>query len=252
MNSVRTKQSPVRCRAQRFTLVELLAAMAVLVVMMFLLFRFIAGAQQAWSVATSSQEVYEKARIALDLITRDLQCAVARANDVPGQHIRFQQVSADQIRFVSNGAIGAAGSDSAPSASLLAEVGYQFDNPNYAFDRASENTKCPVGPDPLGRWDIYQDRNAAAACINNQTHFQEVIDGVLGLQFLCYNDTLNVVSPWIGVVETGLPYAVDVRLRVMDSKSFLRWKLLNTADRSRLESEVALSFSKMIFLGGRQ
>jgi type II secretory pathway component PulJ len=247
MNSVRTKQSPVRCRAQRFTLVELLAAMAVLVVMMFLLFRFIAGAQQAWSVATSSQEVYEKARIALDLITRDLQCAVARANDVPGQHIRFQQVSADQIRFVSNGAIGAAGSDSAPSASLLAEVGYQFDT--YAFDRALENSAGAATG-----WNIYQDRSGVnPSCVNQQGGFYDVIDGVLGLQFLCYNDSLVPVLPWIGTgIETGLPYAVDVRLRVMDSKSFLRWKLLNTADRSRLESEVALSFSKMIFLGGRQ
>jgi type II secretory pathway component PulJ len=227
-------------------LVELLAAMAVLVVMMFLLFQFIAGAQRAWSAATSSQEVYEKARIALDLITRDLQSAVARADDVPGQHIRFQQVATDQIRFVSNGAIGAAGSDSSPSVSLLAEVGYQLDN--NAFERALEDAAGAATG-----WDIYQDRSGAPSCVNQQGGFNEVIDGVLGLQFVCYNEAMGVVSPWIGSgIETGLPYAVDVRLRVMDGKSFNRWKLLTASDQSRLESEVALSFSKMIFLGGRQ
>ena len=252
MNSGPTRESPAPCRVRQFTLVELLAAMAVLVIMMFLLFRFIAGAQQAWSVATSSQEVYEKSRIALDLITRDLQSAVARADDVPGGHIRFQQVGVDQLRFVSNGAVGAAGSDTTPSTSLLAEVGYQFDGTNYAFERALENTNCPVTA-PLGRWDIYQDRNALPACINNQTGFQQVIDGVLGLQFICYNDSMAVVSPWLGTgTETAVPYAVEVRMRIMDGKSLNRWKLLTGPEKSRLESEVALTFSKTIFLGGRQ
>lgn len=246
MNSGRTEQSPVGCRVRRFTLVELLAAMAVLVVMMFLLFRFIAGAQRAWSVATSSQEVYEKSRIAFDLITRDLQSAVARADDVPGQHIRFQQVAADQLRFVSNGVVGATGSDSTPSASLLAEVGYKLNN--YAFARALED-----GAAPAPGWNIYENRSGAESCVNQQGGFQTVIDGVLGLQFICYNDALGVVSPWIGSgIETGVPYAVDVRMRIMDGKSFNRWQLLSAPEKSRLESEVALTFSKMIFLGGRQ
>ncbi len=248
MNSGRTDQSPVPCRTRQFTLVELLAAMAVLVIMMFLLFRFIAGAQQAWSVATSSQEVYEKSRIAMDLITRDLQSAIARANDVPGQHIRFQQVDFDKLRFVSNGAVGAGGSESSPSVSLLAEVGYQFDATNYAFERALENSAgLATG------WDLYEDRSGAPSCINKQGGFNEVIDGVLGVQFICYNEGMGAVTPWLGTaVETAVPYAVDVRLRIMDGKSFNRWKLLTGPDKSRLESEVALTFSKMIFLGGRQ
>lgn len=239
MNSGRTRRSAVPCRARRFTLVELLAAMAVLVVMMFLLFRFIAGTQRAWSVANSSQEVYEKSRIALDLITRDLQSAVARANDVPGQHIRFQQVGADALRFVSDGVIGSEGADS-----QLVEVGYRLSS--NILRRAYENSNC-------ADWHIYQDRSGAESCINNQNGFQEVIEGVLGLQFFCYNDAMGVVSPWLGSgIETGLPYAVDVRLRIMDGKSFNRWQLLTGPDKSRLESEVALTFSKMIFLGGRQ
>jgi type II secretion system protein J len=244
MKSGRRKQAPVLRRVRRFTLVELLAAMAVLVVMMYLLFRFISGAQQAWSLSTSSQEIYEKSRIALDLITRDLQSAVARSNDVPGQHIRFQQVAADQIRFVSDGAVGASGSDSSPSVSLLAEVGYQLDN--HVLERALENA-AGAG------WNIYEDRSGAPSCVNQQGGFQEVIDGVLGLQFLCYNDSMSIVSPWLGAtVETALPFAVEVHLRIIDGKSFNRWKLLSAQDQSRLESEVALSFSKTIFLGGRQ
>jgi len=250
MNPGPTEQSAGPCRQRRFTLVELLAAMAVLVVMMFLLFRFIAGAQRAWSVATSNQEVYEKSRIAFDLITRDLQSAVARADDVPGEDILFQQVAADQIRFVSNGAVGASGSDANPSPSLLAEVGYRFNN--FAFDRALENSSGSATG-----WDIYEDRSGAESCVNQQGGFNGVIDGVLGLQFICYNDAMLPAPQWIGTwngcrIETGVPYAVDVRLRIMDGKSFNRWQLLSGPEQSRLESEVALTFSKTIFLGGRQ
>lgn len=245
-----------RCAGQAwsrrcFTLVELLAAMAVLVVMMFMLFRFIAGAQRAWSAANASQELYEKARVAMDLITRDLQSAVARANDVPGSDIKFQQVTGDALRFVADGVVGARGSNSPGSPSLLAEVGYHYDSaPDIMkFERALENSEPPATG-----WDIYQDRGMASeACVNQQNGFNEVIDGVLGLRFLCYDSTMAPRFPWNGTgLETGLPYAVDVQLRLIDTKSLARWRLLSTADRATFESEVALTFTKMIFLGSRQ
>jgi prepilin-type N-terminal cleavage/methylation domain-containing protein len=242
------------CRQLGFTLVEMLAAIAVFAVLMLMLFNLIAGAQRAWAVSSSTTEIYEKARIALDLITRDLQSAVARAHDYEYSgttyDIRFQQVDYDELRFVSAGAVGYEG-----STSLLCEVGYRHvQGPiSYEFQRARENSNCSVTA-PDGRWDIYQDRSGSEGCVNNQNGFMDVVDGVLGLTFICYDSSMAQRVPWIGAgLETGLPSAVEVQIRLIDSKSLAQWKLLSTAqDKARLESQVALTFSKMVFLGGRQ
>jgi hypothetical protein len=46
---------------------------------------------------------------------------------------------------------------------------------------------------------------------------------------------------------------VDIQMRLIDGKSLVQWKQLTTPqDKARLESQVALTFSKMVFLGGRQ
>lgn len=234
--------------AQRhFTLVELLAAMAVLVLMMFLLFRFIAGAQQAWSVANSSQEVFEKARIAMDLITRDLQSALARSNDVQGYHIRFQQVDESTLRFVGDAVIGSEGSSSRASLSPLCEIGYELQSNE--FNRVALHSCEEAGC----TWDLYRDRSGGTSYFGHAGGFQQVIDGVLGLRFVCYNESMVAVEPWLGTgVDTALPARVDVQLRVMDSKSFSRWQLLPAADKSKFESEVALDFTKTVFLGDRE
>ncbi|NLF19514.1 MAG: hypothetical protein GX595_19980, partial [Lentisphaerae bacterium] len=88
---------------------------------------------------------------------------------------------------------------------------------------------------------------------NHGTKFQEVIDGVLDLTFTSYTTAMAPQSSWLGAaVETALPYAVDVRLTLLDTKTLARWKLLSAADQAKLENEAALTFSKMIFLGGRQ
>lgn len=237
-----------------FTLVELLAAMAILVVMMFLLFRFISGAQQAWSAANASQEIHEKARIALDLITRDLQSAVARSDDVPGFHIRFQQESngswstatpSDEIRFVCDGGVGT-GYAEVP----LIEVGYKLDG--NTLRRAFENSDKTD-------WDPFADRNSADdSSVNNQNGFQEVIGEVLGLEFICYDyDTTTtpetlIQRTWLGAdIETALPVAVEVRLRLIDNRTYVRSSALPVADRTTVRNEAALNFSKMVFLMGR-
>ncbi|NLF18752.1 MAG: prepilin-type N-terminal cleavage/methylation domain-containing protein, partial [Lentisphaerae bacterium] len=188
-----------RCRA--FTLVELLAALAVLVVMMFLLFRFISGAQQAWSAANARQEVYEKARVAMDLLTRDLQSAIACSDHAPGGfHIRFQQLDPENLRFVGAGIVGAEGPDDDSALSTLAEVGYQLDTANHTLDRACL-WSCSV---PGCTWDLYRDRSGGDAYFNHGTKFQEVIDGVLDLTFTSYTTAMAPQSSWLGAaVETA-------------------------------------------------
>ena len=92
--------------ARRFTLVELLAAMAVLIVLMAMLFTFFSSAQRAWSLTETNSRIYESAQILFDVMGRDLQAAVF--SDEEGRRIPFyfgdeSPGTGQQLAFVAAG-----------------------------------------------------------------------------------------------------------------------------------------------------
>ena len=60
-------------RRARFTLIEIMVALAVFAVLMASLMQFFSSAQKIWTTSSSKTEMFENARLALDMITRDLQ-----------------------------------------------------------------------------------------------------------------------------------------------------------------------------------
>ncbi len=64
---------PVAHKTRRYTLVEILVAMAILVIMMSFLFQFVIGAQRIWSASTRTSSVFEQAQVVLELLENDLQ-----------------------------------------------------------------------------------------------------------------------------------------------------------------------------------
>jgi type II secretion system protein J len=222
-----------RSRLRRpFTLLEMLIAMAVLAVIMLILFRFFANVQDAWSVSMNTTELYENARVALDIVTRDLQAAVAKANDIPGQHIRFHQAAGDKLWFITSGDP----SDAAKSS--LIEVGYRL-NDNH-FERAFVD-------DTNANWNIYGPRDDAS----HQDGYLKVIGAVLQESFVCYDASLSPYTPNNEGNETFLPSMVSITLRLIDSKSFELWKRLPEAQRPELEQKVSRTFRKTIYLGNQ-
>jgi prepilin-type N-terminal cleavage/methylation domain-containing protein len=86
----RTDLTPVGGRPRQalrraFTLVELLVAMVVLVILMGMLFAIVGGAQNAYSLSDSNAQIYEKAHIVFELLSRDLRSAVA--SEIPGRQV---------------------------------------------------------------------------------------------------------------------------------------------------------------------
>ena len=63
-------------RRLRFTLVELIMAMAVFSILALIMMRFYSSAQQIWSKSSQRSEMYNDAHIALDLMARELQCVM--------------------------------------------------------------------------------------------------------------------------------------------------------------------------------
>ena len=66
-----------------FTLIELMAAMGVFAIIMLIMLSFFSSAQKAWTNCANRGQIYENARIAMDLISRDLQCAYYDKDKIP-------------------------------------------------------------------------------------------------------------------------------------------------------------------------
>ena len=74
-----------KIKYQLFTLVELMVAMAILVIMMGFLFEFVIGAQRIWSASSRKTSLFETAQIVFSLFEQDFQNAII--TDEPGRSI---------------------------------------------------------------------------------------------------------------------------------------------------------------------
>jgi len=120
-------RTPGRNRRQPFTVVELVVTVAVLIIMMGILVRFVSQAQLAWNQSRTNVRMYEGARLFFDVIGRDLQSMVT--SDDPGQQINYSVDAGElppdwRLAFVTASGIGSKTTDPAK----LMEIGYSFAN----------------------------------------------------------------------------------------------------------------------------
>jgi type II secretory pathway component PulJ len=174
-------------RKNSFTLVEMLASMAILVILMGFLFQFLSSAQRAWSLIETNTRIYENARVAMDLITRDLQCAVA--SDVDGEEIPFYYNTTDQLpTFVS--ATSVPYNEAANS--KLCEVYYST---------SGDTLKRQCVGDLDSGWNFYGNVSGWQTNASTTTNDREIIDGVKELKIACY--TYNTSTLLLEEISSG-------------------------------------------------
>ncbi len=232
-----------------FTLVELLAAMGVLVILMGVMFQLLSGAQRAWELVARNTEVYENARIVFDVISRDLESAVAWKDDIQGKDLVFRQANPALVSpYASPDLCFVSENDVTESAAGILEIAYRHDPVNHLFERAMLDASD-------SDWNPYRSgsERAAVATFFNWVAPEKkgpVIEGVLAMSFVCL-DTSFVPQPWDGLLETSIPTVVQVKLKLIDAASYKRWKRFeeagNLAARNELENRQARRFSKNIF-----
>ena len=227
---------PKRSRRSKlggFTLLEMMIAMGILAFMMLVLFKFFANVQDAWTQSMNTTELYENGRVVLDVITRDLQASIAKADDIPGQDILFCQPDASSLWFIT------ASDPSSEAHSSLMEVGYRLNDRQ--FERAFVD-------DSDTEWNVYGARDDA----HDQGGYQRVIPGVISQEFICYDSsTDDVRTPGDASMETALPSMISVVLKLMDSKSFKLWERLPTEKQLELEKKASRTFRKTVYLGNQ-
>lgn len=213
-----------RARRMAFTLVELLVAMALVVVVVLLSYKFFSNLQSVWQHSVGRTNTHEDGRLALGLIAADLEAAVARADDRPGFDICFHQPSDTELWFVTDAA-----ADTTVDCPLV-EVAYRLEG--NSFQRAFVDQSNAA-------WNVYGERDNA----DDQDGFITVIDGVTALQFRCYDAAGLVMTP---SQSTRLPALVCVMLSVLDARDLKRWQTLPLADRPAFVKQNARTFWKTI------
>lgn len=70
-------------KKQRFTLVEMMVAMGVFLILLTMLLNFFSGTRQVWRSLKGRNDVFEKGRIAMDLMTDLISGSVASKDMIP-------------------------------------------------------------------------------------------------------------------------------------------------------------------------
>lgn len=237
--------------AQHFTLIELLAAMAVLLLLMVMLFTFFASAQRAWSATETNTRIFENARLAFEIVGRDLQsavCSQTTLQEIPfliGQH--DANGNTDKIAFVSSRTppgTGATG-NCAPD---LAEVNYELGTAANAMRLRRGLTYYGSPPSPSG-WDFYRktaatDATGLWASTNLAANYHTIIAGVESLSFRCYDATGTLLGNNTAVTMLNqLPQVITVTITLVDEQKASAPTIVR--DRTKR------TFTKVIYVGGR-
>ena len=234
-------KAETQCRRAPFTLIELLVAMAVLAILMLMVFQFFDGAQRAWTQTKANTRVYENARIALELIGRDLKTAVASSKT--GEEIPFHIYDPDggtdeRIAFV------------APLSELgdseLAEVTYQYTGaPDYVLERR-------IVSDTEGAdWDFYGTTDGSWVGTAGSATFLDIVGGVEELTVTCHaSDGTEPPGGSYGDHST-LPAYVEITLTLFDENLVDTRQELGASWETAFQNEIdktRRTFTKIVFL----
>ena len=269
-----------------FTLIELVVTMAVFLVLVGIILNFYNTAFNATSSSAGNSMMFENARIAMDLITRDIQCIYYKKGAIPFWHwapvnpasppATWKRYRNELLAFVS-------ATDVPPNdecISNLCEIKYQLyystnktDENNGWLRRSVTGDKTRDGENK--KWNFYYNfkvgytTNSDApvssftANSNSSENYQKVIPYVTDLSFTCYKKDGTVIAPDNTTgndaeVLTEFPYSVHFSLSILDKNSWGKWLSLfpdgsypgnEPASAKTFRDKHERTFTKTIFIG---
>ena len=212
-----------------FTLIEMIAALAVFLVLMLVVFQFFGAAQKVWSATNASVESFENARVIEDIVSRDLKSAVATANDIPGSNLMYRQTNCNTLMFVTSGATSSNGKCE------LMIVAYTLDGTD--FKRATLDSS----DSPNWESKIYHVDTAVLPTSSLQT----VANNVLDFSITPFDKTM---TPIPASTMNQLPYAVVLQFKLLDKKGAALASQLTGTSKAAAENRTSRTFTKFILL----
>ena len=203
-----------------FTLVEVLIAMSVLSVFLLGLMQFYSSTENVLSSGVERTEMFERARIAMDMMANDLTCVYYSQTD--DDITAFQPESETKSDWFSVSTIRPEKLKKEFKTAILG-VKYELKDDNgvkklvYSYDNTGDT------------FDIKK------AAFSNET---ELVEGV----------TEFSVRPYYGEGKKVLPGLVVIRLELVDSKTLRRIKANPSAKEAILKNAKTREFRRMVVI----
>jgi len=205
------------CRRHHYTIIEVLASMGIFIILITGLMQFFSSARTIWIASSRRNAMYTNARIALDLIARDLQSAMYQNDNTTRGIYPFwyrnlipktsTTPQVDELNFIAETELKPSEADS-----KRCEIRYTFISPAGPALRDSADQIIPVGwlvrscvgdNDTSGRYNFadysllsYESSTATGASRmldiwSDDDRYTPVIPGVIKFAITCYSDVDN-------------------------------------------------------------
>lgn len=256
-------------RKLKFTLVELIVAMAVFSILLLLMLQFFSGAQRIWNGMEKRNEIYANARIAMDLITAQLQNTFYTNAGIPfvivnpdsdDSKIYFATRTGDQ--FPGNSSLKymtfqrqniAASSSETNADQYLLKLAVFCDTTPGTPDFSSFFP--PYGIEPITNFSVATNQLPARlnGLISNDQFSSIIAENVTSFRIIPYelNSSFNIVQDADSPVEK-IPYMVELKLSLLSPEDFTRWRALPAGEQDEFQEQHEYTFSRTVYLGNRR
>ena len=252
-----------------FTLIELLAAMAVFSVLLLLSIRLFTGAQDLWLRSEQKTAAFANARVAMEFVASRIQSYIYYV-DVPFYIKNDSSDKRGRIWFASRMQLGNSSSNSVSGRRF-----FQFSlvDPKDKNDREAGNLQLRIfsgrkeqkfgwvfpayGEDNR----FFKDFNAAFNYVNNKLQdsnrdddtIVDVAENVTEFNLTWYNSKDDgekwSLEKMTSDEQKTPPYLVEVEIRMLDSKDHFKAWQDKPADRDEIFAQYGYTFRRAILLG---
>jgi len=250
-------RKPTCHQSRHFTLLEILVAIAVLVVMMGFIFQFINSALKIWSASKSTSEIFDQAQLVFDMLEHDLQnLHFVSDEDYPGHAIPMGVINVGaEHRFFLVTAVSPSNEDNIGTHLVM----YVWTDESDESSSQSESDESPPPPE-LSR-NVLDDENSfffyGCDPAKNLSTLTKNLPVPLEREVIATGvQNLSIVPLPVGCFAEGegyftsCPKVVKVSLTLYDAAAIQQLQS-GDADDAVLEQkkiETARRFSKIIFL----
>ena len=227
-----------------FTLLELLVSMGVFAILMLALMQFFSSAQNIWTNSNTKTDMFDEARLAMNIIATDLQCLYYE--DMHSDQKAFFALDDPQTNLTIAGITGRTAYTRLAFATLrpekvrsdaitrITEVFYRLNPRNYTLEmRARSDRETYDASSPYDYWctnlkgSVIENLGDTAFNLLTKDLEQEetpedwtvLLSNVLDFKVLCRDRSGNELksSDLLGTTPIArIPYLVEIHLTVMD------------------------------------
>jgi Tfp pilus assembly protein PilW len=218
--------------------------MAVFAVLMSVLMQFFSSAQKVYTSTAGKTEMFENARIAMDMIARDLQSIYY--NQDTHSYFKNTDSNPDQLSMVTT-------LSSVPNSSCSSRVA----EVTYKLDTGSDTLKINVTGDDSSNWNFLSIVTPTdpfspvdTSFGTDGTGYQEIIPYVMDFQVTALTKGGTVQTfPTATSPYATLPYMVKIDLTLLDRDSYTKWKAMPSGTaKNNMKNNNTRTFSKMVII----